>query len=377
MPVLSPDTSRPVAMIEGTMEDGVDIPSIFNFALLDDGTLAGFHRGDAVVDVISPTGQSLARHGVNAEGGPGFGFVVALADFGGDSLVATDLMNGRAVVLHPRGGVSRSFPAVFRDSANFQNIAGRFPSGTWLLRPSYIAGGGTRPTAAGLPFEPRPRMAVGRWLEGADLTRFDTLVLVPGWERVRVNILLKGEAVVADITPHFAARSHAVLWQGEAAIVTNADRSIRRYDEDGRLRSVIRIDAALLQTTDSVRQVVRNGLRRTALAESAARSDSSEEVAVAVADSIYRTMIFADSIAPYERMHLAPGRRLWLQETAIAPGDPARLIGFEPDGTIVGRLEVPLPPGGQIAAMGDDRVVVRVTVPDRRSYVRVWRIREQ
>lgn len=372
-PFLHADTTAPILRIGGSDSAVVEVSEMFAFTLLADGALTAHHRRTGEVVFVDRTGAIHARHGNTDSDDGRFGLVVTLAPGSGDTAVVTDLMRSRIQHVVPGAGVVGSWIAVLRDSTEFHAAAGRLADGTWLLRPGYLTGANPKPAAAELPPR-RPPLAIGRWREGGDLTRFDTLVLVPGWETVRARIPVNGRMEWADLHPQYAARPHAVAWQGEAAVITNDEWAVRRYDADGTLRSIIRINAPLRTVTDSVRRHLVDGMRRAAAAEWAGHVDSVRRVTEV--DSLVDAMVFADSIAPFERMHLAPGRRLWLQETAIAPGDPARLIGFEPDGSIVGRLEVPLPPGGQVAAMGDDRVVVRVTVPEGKSYVVVWRIVE-
>jgi len=372
-PRLQVDTVRPLAAFGGPDTNDIPVSGMFGFALLADHSLVANHREAGDVIFLSPAGQLVARHKNPLTDDGRFGLLVTLAAGGGDTAIATDITGSIAHQIRAGGGVISTRILVLRDSTNFQAVAGRLSDGTWLFRPGYLTGGD--PTrATGAAPERRPPMAIGRWRDGGELSRFDTLLVLPGWETVRAQLPTPEGRQWADLHPAFAARPYVAAWMGDAAIAINDGWSIQRHDGDGALRSIIRLNAPRKAVDDSLKQRIAAQMRGEAASTWAGHVDSIQRVAEV--DSVVAAMIFADSIAPYERMHLAPGRRLWLQETAIAPGDPARLIGFEPDGTIVGRLEVPLPPGGQIAAMGDDRVVVRVTVPDRRSYVRVWRIRE-
>ncbi len=374
LPQWTIDTTAPVALIGPRATAPTDVSGIFAFTLLADGSLAGFHRREAAVVTFRSDGREIARYTASDSSGGPFGLFLSLADVHGDSLVASDITNNRFAVITPSGGIARWAPAVLRDGRDFYAVAGRLGDGSWLLRPGYVTVGGPVRAAGALPAR-RAALPLGRVRAGAAETGFDTLTMVPGIEIVRAPLLTDQGVQYLDLPAHLGARSHVVRWGDQAAVITNEDWSIQRFDGAGILRSIVRINAPKVAVTDTLRDALVPGYRLAAARRWAGHVDSVRRVSEI--DSVVATLPLPDSIAPYERMHLAPGRRLWLQETQLTPTDPVRLIGFELDGRLVGRLVVQLPEGGEVAAMGDDRMVIRVTLGERQSYVVVYRIRPQ
>jgi hypothetical protein len=356
-PLITMD-SLPLGRISGTEVEN-DVSRMYSMVFLTDGRVAGFDVAQNAIRLFGAEGTELARHGRRGEGPGEFGgSMVNLTWVSGDSLVVTDVSNGRLAVVSPDSGVVRLQPTQFRNEAELHFLAGRLGDGSWLL------GTGAMMLAQSVGKEQPPRrppLVVGVVREGAPADRFDTLMVVPGMERARYRSRFGTREELVDGLPAFGARTLVTEWNDLAAIITNDGWRIARHGDDGRLVSIVRVNGPLQPVSDSVVEAWKRSLLDAARDRGVQNPDRATEVLANTQFYVDNTAR-ADSIPPFMSAHRTPGRLLWLMDYSVSSTDSVRFTAVDFDGRIIGRLT--LPPATRALAFADDRVAIRTEDDD-------------
>jgi hypothetical protein len=157
-----------------------------------------------------------------------------------------------------------------------------------------------------------------------------------------------------------------------AFAVPNDGWVVLGYDGVAALRTVIRINrprVAITQRFKDSMLVSQVESYRKALAD---RPEMADFQSVEDVEFNARNTAFADSLPPFDREVPSNGLLLWLEELRVSRDEPTRLIAFDPDGRIVGRLTVQS--DWRALAMTDDRIAVRTENEDGIARIRIHRL---
>ncbi|MEZ4425865.1 MAG: hypothetical protein R3E98_20890 [Gemmatimonadota bacterium] len=287
---------------------------------LSDGTLLGLDKTSRQVRAFSAEGTHLWTAGGDGEGPGEFRFPWALTVLPGDSILVSDPGTGRITVFGPGGAFVRTSSLLALDGQLL----------TWgLLGPTevlYEVRSFRRTEADPRIVEDFSRLG-GVDLDGTRTQEFGTFLLEIEYPEGNDADAANSPAIFDDVA-HFAP------WDGAVWFTANEAYQIERYGAGQVLERIVRWSGpdrtVRPEDVQSVSDVYLEG--------------ASDERTRQYVQDYLRYHPVAPAFAPFSRMRVDPGGRIWLQDYLrddLPDADAAWLI-LGPDGAeVVGRVRHP------------------------------------
>jgi hypothetical protein len=336
--------SVPLAVITGSATDAAsDISTMRSVAFLGDGRLVGIDPDRMVIKVFAPDGGSWDEFGRKGSGPGELGMVYEGHRTAGDTVVFTDISNGRAVWLDPASGTITTTPLVKAVGLGTRTAVGRFGD-RLVLQGTFSLGD---PTAGG-PTERGVKVALLP-TSGDD----PTLIYRSAPEPPPVAPKMVGGMIaVRALSPAtmFVPQGAAVV--GDRLFLIDGRRwRLTEIDSTGTTLSVIGLDEPRVAVTDQLWQTNLDLTVQRLLANSSSDIDTAQlRRGVAEAER-------PDSLPAWQRMDVTPRGTIWLLRYPV-PGESGwTAVALDPDGRLLGRLDVS--EGDPPLLFGDNRALFR------------------
>lgn len=265
---------------------------------------------------FSAAGEHLGSAGRAGEGPGEFSSIAWVKRISGDSLLAYDPWTSRFTVFSSDGAVGgvTVLPDVGGLTSGRIVLRGMFGDGSLLGVPNLQISPGTR----GSGRTPTPIMRASR-----DLSRIDTLVVVPGLE-----YSTPGDQGAEPVTFGAAAVVHGA--KDRLIIGDGADFEFREYDLTGAPVRSVRWQQSRRRVTDADVDALLD--RQTA--------EASDPDARRSAEVMYRRRDVADEMPPYGQILTDVGDHVWVREFGLEGEDGVWRV-FSPAGLLVARVVTP------------------------------------
>lgn len=287
---------------------------------LSDGTVLGLDKSSREVRAFTQSGAHLWTAGGNGEGPGEFRFPWALTVLPGDSILVSDPGTGRLTVLGPRGEFVRT--------ASVLGVEGQLL--TWGLLASdevlYEVRSSSR-EADPLILEAYSRLGAVN-TEGESNRGFGTFVLDTQYAEGNDPNTAFSPALFDDLAL-FAP------WDGAVWFSANEAYEIERYGPGQALERIVRWSGP----DRTIRPEDIERLKSVHLAGAAADAQARHYV-----EEFFRYQPVSPAFAPFSRMLVDPGGRIWLQDylREDLPDADAQWLLLAPDGSdVVGRVRHP------------------------------------
>lgn len=324
-----------IGVLEG--DEALQLFRVAGGALLADGRIALVNAGTREVRIFSPDGAPDTVFGGDGDG-PGEFREPQLADARGDTLIVYDLTLRRATVWHPERGIVREF-GVGGEGGGFPVPQGAFEDG------SIVFGGGMSFSSqtgfpSGLIRQSSTFASVSP--TGGDGAVFGEFPASEMFARV------SGGGFSARSIP-FGRITNAAVGDSTFYVGTQDAWEIRAYDTSGRLRRLVRVDRQALP--------VGADLRARFIDEALAQAE--DEAERRRMRQTFDEIPFGDFVPPYGSLAVDALGHLWVSDAALPGEDVTGWSIFAPEGTLVGRLD--LPAGARLLDIRADRLLARIT----------------
>ncbi len=311
--------------------------------LQDDAVLA-LHNREYTFRRFDPSGTVLGSYGRRGEGPDEFRAMMPLR-LGGDSLLLVEMTRSSAKVL--RGDLTTGAERSFGEGPRFEiQIFGSGPDGT-LLAILYQMGQQTErsgPPSREPRYLIRSRPGSGAW---------DTVVVAEGELAYPTVFSEGGQEFPSRRFVTFGPSPLQTVWGDRLVVVNNGDWTIREHDLDGALvrstRFALPLRAATQEMKDSVNARENRQLDQMQVPEAM----RNQLVAMAL------STVFADSVAPYDRVLVARDGDLWIRQNEVPVDTSTTWMQLGRDGRLARRLV--LPRDWALLDVDGDRALVRRT----------------
>ena len=334
----------PSVSIGGSAGDPVtDMSQIAGVVRLPDGRLAVANGIGPDVRFFDAEGRHLLTTGRRGSGPGEFQSLAGLLSFGGDSLIATDLMTRRLTVIGSDGAAGRSYTlgakggmeivggGTGQGSVSLAIPMGAFPEGTVLgmvqaFRVGAAPPGAYRDSAAYVSFSP----------EGA---AGDTAMRLPGVEMEQMTIRFAGQEIFTPSPVPLGRMTAVTVAAGRIADALNDRYEIELRDASGRLVSLVRVAQAAAPITEQDQAAHRQEqleLFRNAPGVAAMPQVFKDQMEQRVKEAKY------PATYPFvAELRFDPNGNLWAEEVQQAGITARRYAVFDSAGTLLGRVTMP------------------------------------
>jgi hypothetical protein len=348
-----------------------DLSRVFLGVALSDGGFAFFDPVRSAVWVVDSIGA--VRRVIGRQGkGPGeFGWISGGVARGvDDTLAVTDQQNARVTILHPTAGIVREAPFIPEVRGDGYSLNGGLPDGSWVASPaSWILVGTGAPSIGerrGVPIQLVDPFA--------DPARRDSIGFLTSVPAVKSRYRMMGREEDGVSFAQFADPGRAFAWGGAPAFYDNRRWEVVRLNPGAGVgQAIIRVVAGERTPTPAMVEslvVRRRSDAMRPLPPGRTRMETPEE-----AEFTTRNRQLAEVISPFSMAHVAPRGTLWLVDQPV-PGDATvAMTAVDTAGRLLGRAAVPA--AWRIVAVGEDRVMVRVTDEEGVATLRIHRLRKE
>ena len=334
----------PSVSIGGSAGDPVtDMGQVVGVLQLSDGRVAVANGSTPDVRFFDMRGTHLVTAGRRGSGPGEYQALAGLFPFGGDSMIAADLMTRRMTVVSPDGATGRSYTLGAKGgmeivgggtgtgSVSLAIPVGAFPDGTILgmvqaFRVGQAPPGAYRDTAAYVRFSP----------EGAP---GDTTMRVPGIEMEQM-ILRFGGQEMATPSPVPLGRMTSVGVGGDRIAVALNDRyEVEVHDAAGRLVRLIRVAQPAVPITEEDKAA-----HRQEQLDQFANAPGVRGMPEPLLDQMRKRINEAPYPATYPyvtELRYDPDGYLWAGEVQRAGITARRYAVFDTAGVLLGRVAMP------------------------------------
>lgn len=310
--------------------------------LFGDGVI-GYNVRESRLIRYDESGAMVASYGRRGDGPDEFQAMIPIRT-GGDSLMLVDIARSTWRVLRPDFSTSPSVS--FGDGPSFQQQTfGVTPDGAMLA--VYRSFDPSSRETSGPPrrhLRPIVRLAPGA-------TEWDTVMTIRGELSYPTTFSEGGQTFPGERMVTMGAFPYYIVWGDVLVTVDNADRTIELRAFDGTLQRSIRFATPLRPLTQDIRD---SALARD---ERQMAQFQAPEALKAQFLEQSRNQVFADSVAPYDRIMVSRDRRLWLRLNETPADSTTIWHGHDGDGRLAVRLE--LPRGWMLFDSDGDRMLVR------------------
>lgn len=307
----------------GTAE-GPEEQQLFNVqgaTRLSDGTIAVLNAGTGEIRLYDSAGAFTGSAGGVGQGPEEFRNMSLVGTLPGDSLLIYDSRNTRFSVVSPDPAVARTFPPGSGLGRGALSAVGLFSGGRMVLHGPTILGDDVA-NRSGTVIQPRrPLLVLGP--DGGLEAVIDTFDTRPQFFEMGATGISFTFVPFRD-GPQLAAA-------GDALYVGTGDRfEIRRYDIDGTLAALIRLNAEPRPVTEV--DIARN--TETAVE----RADEDRRPALR---SRFDAMTYPERMPAHGRILVDAEDHLWVERYRASGDEPRVWTVFDPDGRVLGAVEVP------------------------------------
>jgi hypothetical protein len=304
---------------------------------LSDGRIAVANAGTFELRFYDAGGQFQGSAGRKG-GGPGeFDSLLWMLALDGDTLLTYDWENRRVSIFDPHGGFVRAFTLQYlTETGGFPTYTAPFSDGSLLVATELF---GTGASAMSTGVRRNSTLYVRCDTDGAVL---DTLGRFPGAESY---VKTDGEQVMGG--PLALGRVSQAVVSGDFFYYGSSDSyEIRRYAKHGTLDRVIRRAHSNLPVTpedtelyieQQIEEWGEEGLPRQAL------------------ELMFADMPFPEKMPAYREFRVDAEGNLWVQEYLRPSDDRPRWTVFDPEGAMLGEIE--MPPRFEMFQIGSDFVL--------------------
>ena len=349
----------PVRVLGRDEAEAVDLSSVTDAAILDDGHIVTFSPFRAQLLAFGPDGRLVRTIGQKGRGPREFRAPSNFSRIPGDTLVLMDAANGRVFWATPGGGVVRERSVRQEVPVGLTLVAGILPEHKLVLRE-----GNRFPTAVTSTQPVRSAVAIAVLPETGPATQ---LMTVEGGAFRAIESRYQGQRRPEMDYVRFSGLPHVAVWDSAIATAAGDRYRINLHSARGDVVAVIEVQQRRRAVTSAIRRsTIEQELERLFAQTSERMRDSRES------ERLVREMPFSDSLAPIQGMYVSTDNLLWVVD-AIAPGDVEwSATAFRLDGSVVGRLHV----DGTATpiAFAKDRVLLRETRNDGVVLLREHRI---
>ena len=333
---------EPRVTIGGSDADGAHaFGRIGGAARLDDGTVVVVDQMAAEARFFDATGRHVRTVGRAGDGPGEFRDPLLLARTAGDTLLVTDRNRHRVTMLAADGRMLGRVDLTSGRAGVPERVFGRFADGTLLARATWSSSPTDRPGVTRVDSD---------WLRiAADGSSRDTIgrhfdfyrpMVAAGASRMYVTRPFERDAGLAADPDGF--------WLGDP------ERwELRRYDRDGALHRIVRLDREPVPIDPSELERARERFTSRMMPQFRAA---------------LRELPLPETYPPYGQLRLDGTRRLWVREYATAADDawpdrdapppPLRWLVHDPDGRFL--AAVVLPPRTRPLEIGPDYLLLAV-----------------
>lgn len=334
----------PSVSIGGSAGDPVtDMSQIIGVLQLGDGRVAVANGSTPDVRFFDRSGVHLVTAGRRGSGPGEYQALAGLFPFGGDSMIAADLMTRRMTVVSPDGATGRSYTlgdkggveivggGTGTGSVSLAIPVGAFPDGTVLgmvqaFRVGEAPPGAYRDTAAYVRFSP----------EGVP---GDTAMRIPGIEMEQMTLRFAGQEVMAPSPVPLGRMTAVAVGGNRIAVALNDGYEIEIHDATGGLATVIRVAQPALSITEDDRVA-----HRQEQLDQFANTPGIRGMPEPFLDQMRKRIEEAAYPATYPyitELRYDPNGNLWAGEVQRAGLTVRRYAVFDPAGTLLGRVAMP------------------------------------
>lgn len=321
-------------------------------ARLGDGTIVVANAGTSQLRFYDAGGRFLRAAGGDGEGPGEFGQLFDMRRLAGDSILTMDPRLRRLSLFSPEGRFVSSVRIAEDPGLMFPYLAGVLDDGTRVLRTSRSYTPSTSTTGP-------TRDSLGLVTVRPDGTLADTVGVFAGMQLY----LLSGSDWLSMMAPPFPEQT-SVAVGGDLVYVGDTGRyEIRAYDGHGRLLRVVRLARDALPVTADDMEAWREGeLRRETPAGPMreARVKAIREMPPPARKPLWTTL------------QVDAAGNLWVRDYARGPGVPTTWTVFDPEGRLLGPVEVP--DRLSVREIGDDYLLGTVRDDLGVEYVRLYRL---
>lgn len=310
--------------------------------LLADGVI-GYNVRESRMIRYDGSGVMVASYGRRGDGPDEFQAMIPFRTTG-DSLLLVDIARSTHRVLRP--DLSTSPSVSFGDGPIFQQQPfGVTPDGALLA--VYRSFDPSNRETSGPPR--RNARPIVRLAPGA--ASWDTVMTIRGELVYPMTFTEGGQSYPGERMVTMGAFPHHAVWGDALVTVDNGDRTIELRDFDGTLRRSIRFAVPLRPLTQEIRD--------SALARDARQMEEFQAPEAIKAQFLEqsRNQVFADSVAPYDRIFVSRDEGLWLRLNETPADSTTVWHGHDKDGRLAVRLE--LPRGWALLDVDGVRILVR------------------
>jgi len=340
--------------------------------MLRDGRIAVLDMQAALIRVYSAEGEHIEDWGGQGEGPGEFSFPFGIFPYRGDSILVSEFVASSFTVFDDQGRFGRRMMPEIQETF-YTELRRRMEEGDRSVMPSESCCRLWGPLSTGAFLLSYPQMIpqAGTGTKRATVTA----AINPDSDGVAENV---GE--FAGVTYQLGLQDRPQRFQlqpwfnmtpgPDGYFATEGDSySVDEYDNDGRLRRLIRLAREPRPVTGEVQAAHEVGMRELIMAPGAPiEGGSPEEVLEMMLAGPYPS-----HLPTFSRLHMDPEGNLWAGHDSYGTDDDRNeYFVFSPDGRHLGMVE--LPAGLWVYQIGTDFVLGRVTGDLDVNYVHLYAI---
>lgn len=300
-----------------------------------DGSVALVNAGSRQVRFYDGDGRHQRSIGSDGEGPGEFRAPLWIHFLLDDSLLVNDRGLQRLSIFSPDGRFVRSFALDAGEERVFPSALGAFGDGTLLVRVTQSGGEPPNPDGG----VERSAVAYLRFSATGEL--LDSLAVLPGEESVTGDL----GTMVLSMPVLFGRSSVAAVAGDRAYLGANDAFEIGVYSPDGQLRTIIRRPGDGRPVQPEEVQRFREGLLG---------GEENEMLRSGLQRMLSRMPVPETHVAFHTFLPDDQGN-LWVQETEVVEDEPSSWVVVDPDGRLLGAVQ--LPPRFRPRHIGDDFVL--------------------
>lgn len=338
--------SAPLAVIAGSIDDPTrDVSTMRPITFLADGRLVAVEPTGGLIKLFTADGQSWEEFGRKGSGPGELGMVYEGHWTAGDTVVFTDISNGRVVEFDPRDGSISTTPLVHSIGMGARTVVGRIgdrlvTEGSFALETPDPAARVSEPRGIKLVLLPRsgddPELIYRSDPEPPPLTPTTSggLVVVPALSPATM----------------FVARG-AVMSGDQLLLYDGSSWRFTALDSSGTVRRVISFDEPRVPLSDALWQTHIEATYQRLLAQ------VGEDVDSAQLRSGIASAVRPDSIPAWQRIDVSPNGTVWLLRYPVPGVVGWSAIALDREGRLLGQVHADS--GDAPVLFGDDRALFR------------------